>query len=282
MKSKLIRPITTIACLTLLSTGAFAATIVDPTLVTGSAAIDPDGSETIDQRPGVLPEADLEARAGFRGAIQSLGVGFEAYGSGTTHPTNVIAFTDPSLPDIRFTVGGTNPNAQTGVNISNTGNAERVTSGTAGFQFLLGGNSLSTGTVTLLIEFGTLEASVFTANGMVDAAGFTVGNARDGQTYVVQFRDTLGGLLSEQTLLGAADSTGTGNNNGIEGYFGFGSDGLPATAIGSILITRTNGGNIGATIDDLAFAVIPEPSSALLLMGGLASLCGRPLRRNRV
>ncbi len=257
-----------------LVTAANAAVIVDPTLVGGTDAIDPAGSQTIDERPGTLDEAILEGRSDFAGAIQNLGVGFDT--AQNSPVVNFIQFTDPTLADIRITVNAAG-NSASGGNINDSG---RVTSGSDGLRMAGGG--------TALFEFGEFDGTTFTSGKVVDAVGFVIGNIRatQGPTFTVTFRDSLGQTLgSPQVLTGGTEATtGTAGGDGIEGFFSFDSDGTIANGIASILVNRNGGGNIATSIDDFGFTSvitsdIPEPASlALMGLGGLLLVGGRGRR----
>jgi hypothetical protein len=59
-------------------------------------------------------------------------------------------------------------------------------------------------------------------------------------------------------------------------FLGFATAALPVT---SMSFTSTNGGLLNTGLDNIALIPVPEPASAVLLLGGLAALTG--LRRRR-
>ncbi len=242
-------------------------------LVTGANAIDPAGSETVDQSVGTITAAALEARPDFVGALQDLGVGFDGGNTGTF--INFISFTDTTLADIRITVtaSGNNPSS---VNINDQ---SRVTSGSNGLRQVSAG--------TIRFDFGEFDGTTFTLGKVVDAVGFTIGNLRSTMTFDVQFLDAGGTALTPTQTIATPTaeavtpgSGGSASSDGIEGYFSYASDGTFANGIASVLITRTGGSNISSSTDDFGFtSAIPEPTTVAMLLGGLGTLL--LLRRRR-
>lgn len=244
---------------------AHAATIVDPTLVSGPGnVIDPPGSETVDVSFGTA-QATLEARSDLR-VLQDF-TGFAASASGN----NIVSFTSTLLPDIQFQFSGSFSTTQAGAGTTLTSNS------TSGSSYLNQRNS-ATGTSTLTISFGTWDGSAFTTDQTVGAAGFTLTNVYTGKNGTVIFRDALGNALNTGlnaiSYTGLNDVDGTGNHRDF--YIGWDSDAQSTAAIGSISITFT-GTAFNSGLDDFAFTTIPEPASALL--GGLGMLV--LLRRRR-
>jgi len=81
------------------------------------------------------------------------------------------------------------------------------------------------------------------------------------------------------SYVGQGNTDGTGDHRDI--YFGWDSVAESSSAIGSISITFVDSGNpFNSGFDDLAFTVIPEPSTVVLLGVALAAL-GLPMRRRR-
>lgn len=277
-------------CIATLSVGSLQshAAVVTGTIVTSTAnngPIDPDGSQTVNTSLGNIAGNTLEARGDFKGAIQNLGVGFDA---APTSLQNIVSFSDPSLPDVRLTLS-TN-GTLTSTSGANINNSARVTSGTEGYGFATTGNS----TVTIRIDFGEWDGSLFNLTSVVDAAGFTIGNARSGTTYTVTYRNlagvTLGSVLSGSgNDSDTADVGATGAAVGPDLFFGYDSAGTGTVATGSnyissITIVRTSSGNgnVVSSLDDLGFttAVVPEPSPGTMLLGGLGLLLGLQRCRN--
>ena len=262
----------------------------DGRLITTGELIDPAGAQTVDTNaPGSTPQATLEAIAGAQ-ALQNFD-GFEGPAAVFDPGFNTVFFTDPTVPDLMFTVAG-NTRAQSGATI---GSPTFVTSDDGNSE---GGVDLraaqGSGTnITYTVDFGSYDpgSDTFTSGvNPVTAAGFTIGAIRQGKSYTVEFRDDSGLVLSTQTLAGitevigdpGSDSNDGGNtvSEAIDGYFGF--QAAAGQSIGSILITQsaTSNGNQVSAFDDLLFTdavVIPEPASiALVGLGGLLML-----RRNR-
>jgi hypothetical protein len=248
-----------------------AAVLTDPTLTSGANAIDPAGGRAITHTAsGSTPEATLEGISGFSGIHDF--TGFEDRTDSLSG--NIISFSDASLPDIRFTSTGGDPGF-TGYDAGNNGGYV-ISSGSV---VILRENS-SSGALTYSIEFGDYTGSTFTPNlNAVEAAGFVISNATSGQSYTVDFRNTSGSSLSQQTFAPV-------NGNNI--YFGYQAVGATSVAndgIARIDILIDNSGTSSAFIgfDDLGFspAVIPEPSTlALLGLSGVALyVAGRRRKR---
>lgn len=272
-------------CIPLLALGLFvvpfasAAVITDPTRVTGSNAIDPLGKVSAGLTPGnVTAQATLEATVGF-GAVQTF--------TGFTAGSNILSFTDVSLPDVQFSFTGSSLTATTGAEIANS---NFVTSNPSAVRFESTANSPATTvrTMTATMTFGNYDTGtqIFTSatTGSLVAprtVGFTFAGANNRMfmfdSVVATFRDLTGGVVVTQSLTGLNipnDATSQG------GYFGYQSD----TRIGSVDLTITTQAIAFTTtpivgIDDFGFAVIPEPSTYGLLM--VAGIAGVALMRRR-
>jgi hypothetical protein len=273
------RPRLLLSHLVLLSTfgaSAFAAVVTDPTLTTGSSAIDPSGSRTVDvQATGSASIATLTSHPDFRGAIQS---GWTGFVGASTSTNNIFSFTDSTLPDISFDVSGSF-GATSGGNI---GNAVRTTSATSGYNLVAsGGGSVGTPlTVTLTINLGSYNSgtSIFTNGATVDGIGFTLADLRAGQTATATFFNASNVLLSTQSIVSSGTFTDNDSqSNSLDGYFGYKGNGSLANGVSKIVlnVTYTAGGTFAKGLDDLAFtsaiSAVPEPS-AYSMMAGCASM----------
>ncbi len=237
--------------------------IIDPTLVTGSGAIDPlkpDANAGVRDATGVVTgaatKAALEGTAGF-GVLQSFG-GFTA-AAGVN--VNYISYTDPATPDVRITT--------TSYNGSGGGvSANFTTSGTSG-QFI-GSGGFSAGAASV-IEFGTYDAGLgsFVADRTVSAAGYMISQNTNAaaRTWTVLFKDASDNVLSTQT------QSPTPSQSVLFGHI--------AEGIARIELGVSGGGDAGTFMDDFGFAVnaIPEPSTApmVLCLSALAWWRRRPL-----
>jgi hypothetical protein len=236
-----------------------AAVITDPTLTSGTDAIDPAGSQSVNQSAvNSTSQATLEAISGFAGIHDYTG-----FVNRSTSPDNIVSFTSASLPDIRFSSSG---GFNDGNNNYNTANATFETSPGSTIIFRTANSSNGTTPLNIFIEFGDYSSSTFTPNlNAVEAAGFVLTNMSTTQGITATFLDASGSTLSSQTATAGA--------NGNEIYFGHQAVGATSGAndgIARINIQVTSPGTTGAYLglDDLAFspAVIPEPST-LAMMG---------------
>ncbi len=259
------------ACLATLlaasTTPATAAVVVDPTL---GPLIDPSGSNAITvAAPDSVNKTTLEAMAGF-GVLHTF-TGFAA-------PSTTVSFTDPQKTDLQisFTEGPAN-------NGNETTSTAFSTSGASALLFA----ALSTApaqTIRGVIDFGAWGGTSFdTDGGAASAAGFTLSGQHSRFTRVesltATFYSTTGSVLSTQSV-GLTDLVGTGNQ-GI--YFGYQAE--PGQSIGSIEIVTAIRASAGCAtqfllgLDDIGFVTaIPEPSSAALMVGGMA-LVGAAMNR---
>ena len=223
------------ALLCVLASAAPAAVLSDPTLVGGSNAIDPPGSESIDaEADGATPQNQLEALANFK-AVQN----FSGFASGS----NYLAFTDPATPDVKVICSGLAPYS------------DRSTSGSNSAKIYQNPNSSS----TRQIDFGSYDeaSGVFDGNvNAVRAAGFALVGLRDGDQIIARFFGAADAILSAQTadIGGAlsADEPTSGEGAGRDVYFGFDSH---STGISRIEISVRYGAVSGTRgLDDIGFA----------------------------
>lgn len=258
-----------------LAASSLAAVVTDPILTTGSGAIDPAGSRTVDvQATGSASIATLISQTDFRGAVQSGWTGFVGAGTSTN---NIFNFTDSTLPDISFDVSGSF-GTNTG---SNVGNTLRTTSSSSGYNIVAsGGGSLATPlTVTVTINLGSYNSGtqMFTNGATVNGVGFTVAallsTATTGQTATATFFNAYNTLLSTQSIIASGTLTDNDSQaNSRDGYFGYVGDGSMAGGVSKIIlaIQYTTGGTTGKALDDFgitSLTAIPEPSSYALLAG---------------
>jgi len=237
------------------ATTASGATITDPTLASGSGAINPNNLslDAGDQPGDSTPMATLEARSDFR-VLQDY-AGFTSTG-GANNP-NIVNFVDSAIPDIRFDYTG-GPNSE---------GEERTDTTTSS-----GNSSMRLqGEAVLLITFGTYDSgsSTFTADRTSDAASFMFNGWRfagGGEiTLTVDYLDSQGDTIKSQSVTQTATADGPPRNT----YFAW-----EAPSIAAVSFTRTGDfkSNIHA-FDDFGFTIIPEPGSlALMGLGGLLML----------
>lgn len=231
-------------------TSLHAAVVTDPALVTSGNKISPYGAIT-HTASNVTAESTLEARSDLS-VLQDF--------SSFSGASNIVSFTNASLPDISITGSLGSPVTNNSF-LSSTGSAMRIQTAATG----------STYTHTVGIDFGTYNASVFDGSVTgVEAAAFTLNST---PAYVdvtasitATFYDVNNQVLSTQTF------TPTGSTSNSRIYFGYQS--VSSSAISSIQIDITSTASGAALIyglDDLAFtpaiSTIPEPSSAALLLG---------------
>lgn len=243
----------------------------DSLLVTGANQIDPTGGRndinlTATSTGGaVATKATLEAVSGYATIQNFTGLDGSAGTAPNATGSNVWDFT--LRPDMRISfLGEAGRNAGSG-----TGGAAAYTSGPT---TPLGGESLFFGTAAsnvMTIEFGTLASSVFTADQGVAAAGFTFSRNTSSPSgeWRVSFFDGAT-LLSSQSV-----STGNGTNfAALFGYVATSGQSITKIEIGG---DGSNYNSTNAFVDDIGFAPVPEPSTALLSLGALGLL----LRRRR-
>ncbi len=234
--------------------------IANPALVSGPSSdlIDPSGAQEVDaDASGATAQATLEARSDMR-SYQ----GFSSFASNSTSASlyeNILSFTDPQLPDVRFSFSGDYRKGSTGDDESSD---SRATSSSRNLRMI--GNNNSTTEMVLRIDFGDYTAPTWTANAnAVAAAGFTLSNLVDGLRATAEFHKEDGTLLSSQTIDGADGDTTTAG--GIDVYFGYESSTFD---IGYILVKKqqisagTNKSQVDVGLDDLAFTIVPEPAAA--------------------
>jgi len=131
----------------------------------------------------------------------------------------------------------------------------------------------------LNIRFGSWDGSSFTADKTVSAAAFALTNIYGNKSGTVVFRDAADATITgaEFDYQGASNSDSAGNHKDF--YFGWDSDGESTSAIGSIRISFVDADQeFSSGFDDMAFTVVPEPSSLgiVALSGVLALLRRRP------
>jgi len=235
---------------------AFGAVITDPTLASGSNAINPNGlSLAAGDQPGdSTPMTTLEARSDFR-VLQDY-AGFTKTG-GDNNP-NIVSFTDPDTPDIRFSYidSPKNDGEETDTTTS---------SGTSAMRLQVAGE--------LLIEFGTYDSgsSTFTADRTSDAVSFMFNQWRFAGggtiTLTADYLDSQGGTIKSQSVTQTSPQNVDGPTRNT--YFAW-----EAPSIAAVSLTRSGDikSNIN-TFDDFGFTIIPEPGSlALMGLGGLLML----------
>jgi hypothetical protein len=233
-----------------------AAVIEDPTLVSAASGtpIDPEGSRQVSNQFGNATKADLNVTKSGIFALQSW-AGFEAFGASAA--TNIVSFTDATLPDIRFTLSGS-PHSTAGSQITDTA---QMTSGKSGYKLVA---TAASADLTLTIDFGNYDKGTFTPGVGVKTAAFTISNVRNlGTGYSVEFRNSLGTVLAS---FGPSNGNNTADGNpadkgtGLNFLYAHESDGTVANAISQIVITRAAsvGGTSTQGLDDFGFTeVIP-------------------------
>ncbi|QYY34517.1 PEP-CTERM sorting domain-containing protein [Ruficoccus sp. ZRK36] len=268
-------------CSLVLAAGTVSAAVVtDLPLAEGpGTVIAPTRSITL-EATGSTSSATLNARSDIY-ALQSV-PGFSSSGL-----TNIVSYTDSTLPDLRYTksFSGTN----TGNEITNPGFLTSSTPDTAtnsGYYIYLPTNATEALTPTITIDFGSYNSGTeeFTTGvNSVQAAGFTLTApaARFALTssIVVEFLDASSGVLSSQTVLYSELDTDDPNDpNAL--YFGYESDDYDIASI-SITFNQDAGTSVVPIIglDDVAFTSVPEPSTMGMLGLGLLALIGLRLRR---
>ncbi|MBI1337355.1 MAG: PEP-CTERM sorting domain-containing protein [Phycisphaera sp.] len=245
---------------------AHAATISDPTLYT---VIDPAGVQDVTSAPDEswgTSQATLEARSDLK-VMQDF-AGFTG-GSGG----NIVAFTDPTLPDIRFAMTTDDPDAGGAITSDNFNSS-------AGSALLFDNDGSVTPVLT--ISFGTWNGSTFTADQTVDAAGFVLTQVLNSSIrhFDVTFKDSGGNTITQFLNLAgdATATTGTGADTSTDGswpeiYVGWDATAQNTNKIAQIVIAVSDGSASSSGFDDLAFTTIPEPASlALMGFGGLLLL----------
>lgn len=247
-----------IPCLTL--TAAASAAVVSPPLVTAADVdedqiIDPSGSSSIIAfANNSNAQSDLESLQGF-GAVQAIPI--EA-----ADKSNIFNLAGP----VDFMTTAMSATASSRSGTARPANVGFETSG-GGF-IVIEGDSGSTPSELFVIDFGTYDtdSDTFDSSPVVLAAAFTLtssaGNWDEMSSVSAVFKNAAGQTLSTQDL------SNPSSLGGGAVFFGYLSDG---EGIGSIelSITYTSGNNGTAGLDDIGFAVVPEPGSfAMALIGG--------------
>ncbi len=256
------------------------AIITDPTLVGGSDAIDPSGSELIDTLPTTdsgktaATQTEVEGVSGFQ-AIQSFS-GFDDK-SGATWD-NIINFTDAGLADIAFETTTQTATSNNGDVASSTG---RSTSGSS--HIYTRNNSGGARSWGYLIDFGSYDtgSTTFdaTANS-VAAFAFTLVSLDTGHSATATFYDNDDNVLSVQSMIGNDTDPDVGGGAGTDGLFALVAD--SGSSIGKVsLLVNMGSGSSSIGMDDVGFAMVPEPSSLLLLTTAGIAVCLSRFRKLR-
>lgn len=287
-----------------LSTGhTLAGTVTNPTLVQGSGAIDPSGSQDLTANnsstsrriysSSAASEATLEARSDFY--VMQDWTGFSN--------NTLVSFTNPNTPDIRFTAANVSGVAAT---VSPQSNSNLATSGTNALSLGATDPTKATGTPkpatinTFTLSFGTVGAgNTFTADRSADAVSLILTNVKGGnqngdnsskQQFEVVFYSGNTVLYDTNTFGGYFNGTAPvmqflNTGNGLEVYIAYSAGGDPSKQITSVQITErrdpTNGlDQVG--LDDFGFTfasqAIPEPASAAMLLLPAAAMIRRKRR----
>lgn len=243
--------------LAITAASAHAAVVTNPTLITGADSIDPTGGvEASGTVTGAATKAALTSTTGF-GVIQTF-TAFNTPASGIN--VNYVDFT--TGPDIRIT--------SQSYNSSGGGNSVNFASSGSSSFFIGSGGYASVGNpLAVVIEFGSFTSpSTFAADQAVSTVGFMLNQNANAiaRTWTATFFDASNEVLSTQSSAANANSsllfglTESSNN------------------IRRVELVIGGGGDAGSFIDDLGFAVIPEPSAALLSSLGLLALLSRHRR----
>ncbi|MGE9294100.1 MAG: PEP-CTERM sorting domain-containing protein [Puniceicoccales bacterium] len=266
-----------ICSLVLTASTVSAAVVTDLPLAEGpGTVIAPSRSITL-EATGSTSSATLNARDDIY-ALQSV-PGFSNSGF-----TNIVSYTDSTLPDLRYTksFSGTN----TGNEISNSAfltSYPEETLTKSGYYVYLPNNATEALAYNITIDFGSYNSGseeFSTGVNSVQAAGFTLTAPAERfaltSSIVVEFRDASSGVLSSQTVLYSELSTEF--SNAI--YFGYESDDYDIASI-SITFNQDAGTSVVPIfgVDDVAFTSVPEPSTMGMLGLGLLALIGLRLRR---
>lgn len=259
-----------LSCLILTAaTDLHAAVITDRSTVTGSAAIDPDGDQTIDTIAAAAgpTQATLEARSDFR-VIQDFS-GLDSYIGTPASAVNTLSFTGTTLPDIRLRIDTAYGDPSTSTTNSGSFNSQAVrTSPNGGWNLRAAGTG--SGDVRGIIEFGTYDGSTFTLGGIgVEAVAFTQAGLRDVLHPTVQYYNTSGVLLHTQTQVSnnvdpqsvggsgsQTDPDGPGGLQSIDTFYSYQATSLATDdLISYVVITKNQAGtaNLDGIIDDLGF-----------------------------
>ncbi len=222
-----------------------AATLSDPPAQVGAGDfIDPPGQEDVDsgQNYGTA-QSGIESEPSLR-VLQDF--------SGITVGTNVITFTDPGLPAIRMTPGGsahaTAGGEASGKSMSSPGPAVTLT------------NATQNSAMTFTLEFGTWDGTQFTPNRVVEAAAFVLTDLSSVVTASAVFRDASNAVIFDTGAISGQSST-DGAGNHLDAFVGYHAKNAGKNSIRSITITRQVGTTTfippGGTsgLDDLAFVV---------------------------
>ncbi|WPJ95359.1 hypothetical protein SH580_18215 [Coraliomargarita algicola] len=246
-----------------------AAEISNPTLYT---SMDPDGARdiTLSDASNATSQATLEALDDFL-VVRDF--------TGAVDGTNVVSFTDASVPDIQISFGGTANGASSGSIVTNSG---FITSAGSGIRAVSGSNDA--GTIIGTIDFGSWSGSTFASNvNAVSAAAFTLSQpgrwVRIDSVVVTFLGIDDSTVLNTQTILGSS-ITDKDSNQGL--YFGYKAG--SGEAIGSAVLTVNlndvvTGDNPLMGLDDISFAAIPEPATSVSLLGGMVLLMSVAMRR---
>lgn len=242
----------------LLSPALHAAIVVqDPTLVTGADAIDPSGDKAVSHTPAnATAQSILEGRSDF-GAIQDFS-GFT--GNQSLSQQYIFNNTTAQVPDVQVAYTG----SLSGTAPATTDNTTFMTSAGAGMRLA----GLTNATSGFTFSFGTWDGTSLEqlAGHGVEAAGFTL-TGRYGQinSVTVNYMDYLGNILNTQTIPNTL-AEGTATAAAYTGYQITEGQNPIARIELSIVSSTTNGALFVA--DDLGFShLVPEPSSALLVLG---------------
>lgn len=236
--------------------------ITDPPFVSGADAIDPSGTKEVGNfnASGSTSQTTLESAAGF-GAIQSFGFS----GNVNANQEYIFSSTDPNRSDVRLQYTGA-----IGTGAVSISNETFATSDASSMRI----SGSGTGPYGMSIQLGSRNGTAFNGGNAfgVSALGFTL-TGRYGQveSVVVDYFDAFNNLLSSQTMP-ATNATGAGTAATYSGYQI--AVGQNAIARVEITVAPLGEGSAGLfALDDLGFtAVVPEPSSGLLVIGGVAAL----------
>ncbi len=280
-KHRVRKPQKYMAVMAMASAGLFtttlqAAIVIDPVLATPPGAVDPvnpaankghlDVNVTTTATTGTLAtKAQLEAVAGLK-VLQRF-VGFTGRLTGMN---NTAQFTDPTLPTISFDLSGGSGTSAGGASSgsSTSGPGADNTAPDFGSQAIfLGNDNNNLYTISFNKDMAAVGLTISRVNSNSNAS-----------TWVVNFYDAANNVLARQVATTAAASP---NSAALFAYI------ADSTPIRTVRIGRFGGdnahsfghsttgptGNGNTFMDDLAFAVVPEPASlSLLAISGLMAL----------